>query len=79
MNQERQQLKVGLDYCFVDENKDVQKFLAANMESLADSIIKGSINYKNLENFHEFQRGYTDVSTNNTFATKIILIITSVL
>ena len=79
MNQERQQLKVGLDYCFVDENKDVQKFLAANMESLADSIIKGSINYKNLENFPEFQRGYTDVSTNNTFATKIILIITSVL
>ena len=32
-NQERQQLKPGLDYCFVDKNKDVRRFLAANMES----------------------------------------------
>ena len=44
--QETQQLKLGLD-CFVDKNKDVQRFLAANMESLADSV-KGNIDHKNL-------------------------------
>ena len=33
-NQEKKPLKVGLDYCFVDKNKDVCRFLAANIESL---------------------------------------------
>ena len=50
-NQERQQLKLNLDYCFVDKNKDVWRSLAANMESLADSV-KGNIDHKNLEHFH---------------------------
>ena len=50
-NQERQQLKLNLDYCFVDKNKDVWRFLTANMESLADSV-KGNIDHKNLEHFH---------------------------
>ena len=58
-----------MDYCFVDKNKDVQRFLAANMESLADSI-KGNIDHKNLEHFHEFLCGYTDIFTNNIYATK---------
>ena len=30
-DQERQQLKLGLDYCFVDKNKDVRRFLAAGV------------------------------------------------
>ena len=34
----QQQLKLGLDYCFVDKNKDVRRFLAANMEFLAGNI-----------------------------------------
>ena len=68
-SQETQQLKLGLDYCFVDKNKDVRRFLAANMESLADSV-KGNIDHKNLEHFHEFLRGYTDIFTNNIYATK---------
>ena len=59
-NQERQQLKLGLDYCFVDKNKDVGRFLAANMESLADSV-KDNIDHKNLEHFHELLRGYADI------------------
>ena len=50
-SQETQQLKLGLDYCFVDKNKDVRRFLAANMESLADSV-KGNIDHQNLEHFH---------------------------
>ena len=51
-SQETQQLKLGLDYCFVDKNKDVWRFLATNMEFLADSV-KGNINHKNVEHFHE--------------------------
>ena len=39
------------------------------MESLADSV-KGNIDHKNLEHFHEFLRGYTDIFTNNIYATK---------
>ena len=61
-SQETQQLKLGLDYCFVDKNKDV-------MESLADSV-KGNIDHKNLEDFYEFLPGYTDIFTNNIYATK---------
>ena len=68
-NQERQQLKLGLDYCFVNKDKDVQRFLAANMESLADSV-KGNIDHKNLEHFHQFLCDYPDIFTNNIYATK---------
>ena len=61
--------KLGLEYCFVNKNKDVRRFLATNMESLGNSI-KGNIDHKNLEHFHEFLRGYTDILTNNIYATK---------
>ena len=33
-NQERQQLKLGLYYCFVDKIKDVRRFLAAKIKNL---------------------------------------------
>ena len=46
-NQETHQIKFGLDYCFVDKNKDVRRFLAANMESLACSV-KENIDHKRL-------------------------------
>ena len=39
------------------------------MEYLADSE-KRNIDHKNLEHFHYFLRGYTDISTNNIYATK---------
>ena len=39
------------------------------MEFLADSV-KDNIDHKNLEHFHEFLRGYTDIFTNNIYATK---------
>ena len=51
-------------YCFVDKNKDVQKCLTANMDSIAESI-KGHIDHKNLEHFHEFLRDNTDIFTND--------------
>ena len=58
-----------MDYCFVDKNKDVQRFLPANTGSLVYNI-KGNIDDKNLEHFHEFLRGYTDIFTNNIYTTK---------
>ena len=58
-----------MDYCFVDKNKDVQRFLPNNTESLVDSV-KGNIDHKDLEHFHDFLRGYTDIFTNNIYATK---------
>ena len=58
-----------MNYFFVDKNKGFRRFLAANIESLADSV-KGNIDHKNLEHFHYFLRGYTDISTNNIYATK---------
>ena len=39
------------------------------MESLADSI-KGNIDHKNLEHFHDFLHLYTDIFTNNIYAKK---------
>ena len=39
------------------------------MESLADNV-KGNTDHKNLENFHKFLHGYTDISTSNSYATK---------
>ena len=65
-NLERQQLKLDLDYCFANKNKDVWRFLAVNKECLADI----NIDHENLEHFHEFLRGYADICTNNIYATK---------
>ena len=73
-NQERHQLKLGLDYCFVDKNKDVWRFLAANMESLVGSV-KGSIDHTNLEHFHVAIQIFLPITF---MLQKIILIITSV-
>ena len=42
---------------FLDKNTDVKRFLATNMESLANSI-KNNIDHKNLGHFHEFLCGY---------------------
>ena len=52
-NYNLQKLNLGFDYCFADKNKDVQRFLAANIGSLAYNI-KGNISDKNTEHFHEF-------------------------
>ena len=41
---------------FLDKNIDVKRFLATNMESLANSI-KNNIDNKNLGHFHEFLCG----------------------
>ena len=37
------------------------------MESLANNV-KGRVDHQNLQYFHEFLRGYTDIFTNNICA-----------
>ena len=68
-NQEKQQLKLGLDYCFLNKNENIQRFQATNMESLADNV-KGRVDHRNLEHFQEFLRGHTDIFINNIYVTK---------
>ena len=68
-NQQKQQLKLGLYYCFLDEKKEILTFIAANLKSLADNI-KQNVDHKNLEHVHKFLRGYTVIITNNIYSTK---------
>ena len=59
-----------LDFCFVDKNKDVQRSLAANIESLVDTM-KDNIGHKNLK-LHELLRWSTDIFINSVYSTKEI-------
>ena len=62
------QFKFGLHYSFVDKNKNIEKHLAANFESLADKITENLDSHK-WEDFHEFLRAYVDIFTKNVYAT----------
>ena len=66
---EYQQLKLGLDYSYIDKNKNTRKFLAANFETLAQRT-SDSVEGHRLEEYHEFLRGYTYIFTKNMFQTK---------
>ena len=37
-NIKEQQLKLDLNHCFVDKNKDMKKLLAANMERITERV-----------------------------------------
>ena len=66
---EKDQLKLGLEYSFVDKNKHIKKNLAANLECIADTITNKLENDKK-EEFHEFLRAYTDIVAKNIYHTK---------
>ena len=61
---EYNQLKFGLNHCFINKEKQIKKDIAANMESLAYSASK-QVDPSQLENFHEFLRGYTYIFSKN--------------
>ena len=48
---ERKQLKLGLEYSFVNKNRDLKKNLAANLETLA-SQTSSFVDHTKLEDFH---------------------------
>ena len=65
---EYNQLKFGLNHCFINKDKHIKKDIAANMESLVYSASK-QVDTSQSENFHEFLRGYTDIFSKNALST----------
>ena len=65
---EYNELKFCLNHCFINKDKQIKKDIAANMESLAYSASK-QVDPSQLENFHEFLRGYTDIFSKNVLST----------
>ena len=65
---ESKQLNLGLEYNFVDKNKNIKKFLAANFESIADRITN-NLQSDQRENFHEFLDAYVDIFTKSAYTT----------
>ena len=61
---EYRQLKFGLNHSFINKDKNVKKDIATHMESLAYTASKKVENIQ-LENFHDFLRGYTDIFSKN--------------
>ena len=67
MNQkELNQLRMGLYYSFVDENKHVKKNIATSMENVAEAVDK-DLDNEQRENFHELLRAYTDILSKNLY------------
>ena len=60
----KSQLRPGLEYSFLDKNKNRGKFQAANLESVCQRV-DDEINQKPKEDLHEFIRGYTDIFMKN--------------
>ena len=61
------QLKMGFNQCFINKDKNIKKNIAANMESIA-YIAPEKIYQNDLENFHDFLRGYTDIFAKNVIS-----------
>ena len=66
---ERKQLQLGLEYSFVNKNRDLKKNLAANLETIA-SKTSPFVDQTKLEDFHDFFQAYTDIFTKNVHLTK---------
>ena len=66
---EYNQLKMGLNHCFINKDKNLKNHIAANMESIA-YITSDKVDKTDLENFHEFLRGYTDIFAKNVISTE---------
>ena len=66
---EYNQLKMGLNHCFINKDKNLKNHIAANMESIA-YITSDKVDQTDLENFHEFLRGYTDIFAKNVISTE---------
>ena len=63
---ELNQLKMGVDYSFVDKNKHVKKNIAASIEHVAGAVDKDLDNEKG-KDFHESLRAYTDILSKNLY------------
>ena len=66
---EYDQLKMGLNHCFINKDKNIKKHVTANMESIA-YIASDKVGQTDLEKFHEFLRGHTDIFAKNMISTE---------
>ena len=66
--EESKQLNLCLEYSFVNKNKNIQKFLAANFEAIPDRIID-NLQSDQRENFHKSLRAYVDIFTKGVYTT----------
>ena len=57
---ELNQLKMGLDYSFVGQNKQAKNNIATSMENAAEAVDK-NLDKEQGEDFHELLRAYTDI------------------
>ena len=65
---EYNQLKFGLNHCFINKDKHIKKDIVANMESLAYSVSK-QVGPSQLENSHEFLRRYINIFSKKVLST----------
>ena len=63
---EHNHLKYGLKYCFIDRNKNVKKYLSAELETLAQHT-SDCVEPEILEEYHKFLRVYPDTFSSNMY------------
>ena len=56
-------------YCFIDRNKNVQKYLSAELETLAEQT-SNLVQPDKLEEYQEFLRAYADIFSSNIYDSK---------
>ena len=66
---EYDQLKMELNHCFINKDKNIKKHITANMESIA-YIASEKVNQNAWKNFHECLQGYTDIFVKNVISTE---------
>ena len=62
-------MKYGLKYCFIDCNKNVRKYLSAELETLAQKT-SDFVKPGKLEEHHEVLRAYADIFSRNIYNSK---------
>ena len=62
-------LKYSLKYCFIDRNKNVKKYLSAELETLAQQT-SDCVEPEKLEECHEFLRAHADIFSSNIYNSK---------
>ena len=65
---EYDQLKMGINHCFINEDNDIKKHIEANMEPIV-YIACDKVDQSDLKNFHEFLWGYADIFAKNVIST----------
>ena len=67
--QEHEYLKYGLKNCFIDRNKNVKKYLSAELETLAQQT-SDCVEPGKLEEYHKFLWAYADIFSSNIYISK---------